>query len=62
MFYGPSLEGTGHTRVALSETDDRDSLKVAEGRVALDIVLLLEAIKLCWVHIHPCQHLEQWEM
>lgn len=34
-----------------------DSLKVAEGRVAFDVVLLLEAVKLSWVHIHSCQNL-----
>ncbi len=36
-----------------------DSLKVAEGRVAFDVVLLLEAVKLSWVHIHPCQYLKK---
>lgn len=35
-----------------------DSLKVAEGRVAFDVVLLLEAVKLSWVHIHPRQYLK----
>lgn len=36
-----------------------DSLKVAEGRVAFDVVLLLEAVKLGWVHVHPCQYLRK---
>ena len=36
-----------------------DSLKVAEGRVAFDVVLLLEAVKLGWVHVHPCQYLKK---
>lgn len=36
-----------------------DSLKVAEGRVAFDVVLLLEAVKLGWVHVHPCQYLKR---
>lgn len=36
-----------------------DSLKVAESRVAFDVVLLLEAIKLSWMHIHSCQHLKR---
>ena len=36
-----------------------DSLKVAEGRVAFDVVLLLEAVKLSWVHIHPRQYLKK---
>lgn len=35
------------------------SLKVAEGRVAFDVELLLEAVKLSRVHIHPRQHLER---
>lgn len=35
------------------------SLKVAESRVAFDVVLLLEAIKLSWMHIHSCQHLKR---
>lgn len=35
-----------------------DSLKVAEGRVAFDVVLVLEAVKLSRVHIHSCQHLK----
>lgn len=35
-----------------------DSLKVAESRVALDVELLLEAVKLSRVHIHPRQHLK----
>ena len=33
-------------------------LKVAEGGVALDVVLLLEAVKLARMHVHPRQHLE----
>lgn len=36
-----------------------DSLKVAEGRVAFDVVLLLEAVELCRVNVHPRQHLRQ---
>lgn len=37
----------------------RHSLKVAEGRVAFDGVLLLEAVELGRVHVHPCQHLNK---
>ena len=33
-------------------------LKVAEGGVALDVVLLLEAVKVARMHVHPGQHLE----
>lgn len=36
-----------------------NSLKVAESRVAFDVVLLLEAVKLGWVHVHSCQNLER---
>lgn len=35
------------------------SLEVAEGRVAFDVVLLLEAVKLGWMHIHSCQYLKK---
>lgn len=35
-----------------------NSLKVAESWVAFDIVLLLQAIKLSWMHIHSCQYLK----
>lgn len=35
------------------------SLKVAEGWVAFDIVLLLEAIKFSWMHINSRQYLEE---
>lgn len=35
-----------------------NSLEVAESGVAFDAVLLLEAIKLSWMHIHSCQHLK----
>lgn len=43
----------------LKMTSERvDSLKVAEGRVAFDVVLLLEAVKLGWVHVHSCQNLK----
>lgn len=35
-----------------------DSLEVAEGRVAFDVVLLPEAFKLGWVHVHPRKDLE----
>lgn len=39
-----------------------NSLKVAESRVAFDVVLLLEAIKLSWMHIHSCQYLQiKWQ-
>ena len=33
-------------------------LKVAEGGVALDVVLLLEAVKVARMHVHPGKHLE----
>lgn len=33
-------------------------LKVAEGRIAFDVVLLLKAVKLSWVNIHPRQYLK----
>lgn len=36
-----------------------NSLKVAESRVAFDVVLLLEAVKLGWVHVHSCQNLKR---
>ena len=36
-----------------------NSLKVAEGWVSLDTELLLQAIELSWVHVHPRQHLRQ---
>lgn len=34
-------------------------LKIAEGRVAFDVVLLLEAVKLTRVHVHPRQYLQK---
>lgn len=36
-----------------------DSLKVAESRVAFDAVVMLEAVKLSRVHIHPRQYLDK---
>lgn len=35
-----------------------NSLKVAESRVAFDVELLLEAVKLGWMHVHSCQNLK----
>lgn len=36
-----------------------DSLEVAEGRVAFDVVLLLEAVKLGWVNVHSRKYLKK---
>lgn len=36
-----------------------DSLEEAEGRVAFDVVLLLEAVKLSRVNVHPREHLQK---
>lgn len=36
-----------------------DSLEEAEGRVAFDVVLLLEAVKLSRVNVHSRQHLHK---
>lgn len=36
-----------------------DSLEEAEGRVAFDVVLLLEAVKLGRVNVHSRQHLQK---
>lgn len=50
----PSLGSEGWRR----QMTGFNSLKIAEGRVAFDVVLLLEAIKLSWMHIHSCQYLK----
>lgn len=36
-----------------------DSLEVAEGRVAFDVVLLLEAVELGWVNVHSRKYLKK---
>lgn len=52
-----ALEGRAEPKVRRMR--GLDSLKVAEGRVAFDVVLLLEAVKLSRVHVHPRQYLKK---
>lgn len=60
------LRAFGSDGRAKSEMDERvcvcgggDSLEEAEGRVAFDVVLLLEAVKLSRVDVHSRQHLRR---